>query len=128
MCASGRTGTIVIDYYERDSNDMVAPLLDIQSTNTNVFFSTPDDPNDYTQAAQVLAVASSGPAGILRPGQSGQLTLTLLSDDTVDDDQIPVKVSQIEYGPDHRLGVAGGLAAAQHHSRPRPGTSSSAIC
>ena len=31
-----------------------------------------------SQDAQVLAVAPSGPAGILRPGQSGQLTLTLL--------------------------------------------------
>ena len=38
------------------------------------------------QTAQVLAVAPSGPAGILRPGQSGQLTLTLLSDDTTDGD------------------------------------------
>ncbi len=75
---SGRTGTIVITYTNETQNDIVAPLLDISSTNPNVFFSTPDNPNDYIQSAQVLAVAPSGPAGILRPGQSGQFTLTLL--------------------------------------------------
>jgi len=98
LIRSGRTGTIVVTYTNPTSNDMVAPLLDIASTNTSVYFSTPDDPNNFTQDAQVLAVAPSGPAGILRPGQSGQLTLTLLSDDTVDGDQIPVQVSQIESG------------------------------
>ncbi len=89
---AGRTGTIVITYTNTSNNDIVAPLLTISSTNPNVFFSTPDDPNDYVQAAEVLAVAPSGPAGILRPGQSGQLTLTLLSNDTVNDDAIPVQV------------------------------------
>ncbi len=95
---SGRTGTIVITYSNPTTNDMAAPLLDIASTNAKVFFSTPDDPNDYTQDAQVLAVAPSGPAGILRPGQSGQLTLALLSDDTIDGDSLPVQLSQIEAG------------------------------
>ncbi|HBI43673.1 MAG TPA: hypothetical protein DDY78_12610 [Planctomycetales bacterium] len=59
---SGRTGTIVVTYTNTTNNDMVAPLLDVASTNTSVFFSTPDDPNNYTQDAQVLAVAPSGPA------------------------------------------------------------------
>ncbi len=77
---SGRTGTIVISYSNTTSNDMVAPLLEASSTNANVSFSTPDDPNDYVKSAQVLAVSPSGPAGILRPGQSGQLTLTLLTE------------------------------------------------
>ena len=70
---SGRTGTIVITYTNPTDDDMVAPLLGRPSTNTHVYFSTPDDPNNYMQDAQVLAVASSGPAGILRPGQSGEL-------------------------------------------------------
>ena len=68
------------------------------------------------QSAQVLAVAPSGPAGILRPGQSGQLTLTLLSNDTINNDAIPVQVGQIEAGPDHRLVIARILAPAQQHS------------
>src|SRR5262249_49950485 len=46
----------------------------------------------------VLGVASSGPAGVLRPGQSGQLTVTLLSNDPVDGDQIPVLLSQVDPG------------------------------
>jgi RHS repeat-associated protein/uncharacterized repeat protein (TIGR01451 family) len=95
---SGRTGTIVISYTNPTNNDMVAPLLTVSSTNTSVFLSTPDDPNNYTQSAQVLAVAPSGPAGILRPGQSGSLTLTLLSNDTTNGDQIPVQVDQIQAG------------------------------
>ena len=95
---SGRTGTVVITYTNETDNDIVAPLLTISSTNTSVFFSTPDDPNDYVQSAEVLAAAPSGPAGILRPGQSGQLDLTLLSDDTIDDDTIPVQVVQIKPG------------------------------
>ena len=94
----GRIATIVVTYSNPTDNDMVAPLLDIASTNSNVYFSTPDDPNNYTPEAQVLAVAPSGPAGILRPGQSGQLTLTLLSNDTGNHDQIPIQVNQIEAG------------------------------
>ena len=46
---SGRTGTIVITYTNETKNDIVAPLLDISSTNANVFFSTPDNPNNYIQ-------------------------------------------------------------------------------
>ena len=79
---SGRTGSIVVTYTNPTGNDLVAPLLDISSANANVLFSTPDDPNNFVKSAQVLAVAPSGPAGILRPGQSGQFTLTLLSNDT----------------------------------------------
>jgi YD repeat-containing protein len=95
---AGRTGTVVITYSNPTADDMVAPLLTISSTNTTVFFSTPDDPNNYVPEAQVMAVAPSGPAGILRPGQSGQLNLTILSDDTVDDDTIPIQTYQIEAG------------------------------
>ena len=122
---SGRTGTIVITYANTTSNDIVAPLLDISSTNADVFFSTPDDPNDYTQDAQVLAVAPSGPAGILRPGQSGQLTLTLLSNDTIDGDPIPVQVSQIEAGQTIDW-ARRRRPCSRQHSRLRPGTSSTA--
>ena len=95
---SGRTGTITITYTNETNDDIVAPLLDISSSNTSTYFSTPDDPNDYTQNAQVLAAAPSGPAGILLPGQSGQLTLMILSNDTVNNDTIPVQESQIESG------------------------------
>ena len=95
---SGRTGTIVVTYTNNTANDIVAPLLTITSTNAAVLFSTPDDPNDFTQSAQVLGIASSGPAGILRAGQSGSLTLTLLSEDTVNNDTIPIAVSQLESG------------------------------
>ncbi|MHB1561134.1 MAG: beta strand repeat-containing protein [Isosphaeraceae bacterium] len=91
---SGRTSTILIDYTNASNNDIVAPLLNVTSTNPNVFFSTPDDPNNYVQTAQLLAVAPNGPAGILMPGESGQLTLTLLSNDTTNGDPVPVEVQQ----------------------------------
>ena len=95
---AGGTAAVVVSYTNTSNNDLVAPVLLVASTNANVSFSTPDDPNNYQQSAQVLAVASSGPAGILRPGQSGQLTLTLLSNDEVPDDEIPVTISQIDAG------------------------------
>jgi YD repeat-containing protein len=98
LVRSGRTGTIVITYTNVSSNDIVAPLLNVSSTNAKVLFSTADDPNDYLQTVQMLAVARSGPAGILRPGQSGSLTLSLLSDDTVDKDPIPISVQQNKAG------------------------------
>ncbi|HQU42335.1 MAG TPA: CARDB domain-containing protein, partial [Pirellulales bacterium] len=98
LVRSGRTGTIVVTYTNETANDLVAPLLTVASTNPKVLFSTPDDPNNYVASAEILAVAPSGPAGILRPGQSGQLTLTLLSEDTVNGDSLPVEVSQIETG------------------------------
>ncbi|HEX4148810.1 MAG TPA: CARDB domain-containing protein, partial [Pirellulales bacterium] len=92
------TSTIVISYTNSTDNDIVAPLLEVTSTNSSVLFSTPDDPNDFVSSAQLLAVAPSGPAGIVRPGQSGQLSLTILSNDTVDNDQIPIQVSQLTAG------------------------------
>jgi RHS repeat-associated protein/uncharacterized repeat protein (TIGR01451 family) len=94
----GRTGTVVITYTNQSDNDLVAPLLTISSTDPKVSFSTPGNPNNYTQSAQVLAVASQGPAGILRPGQSGQLTLNFLSNDPASGGQIPVRVDQIAAG------------------------------
>ncbi|HQU43589.1 MAG TPA: hypothetical protein PK867_12310, partial [Pirellulales bacterium] len=95
---AGRTGNIVVTYTNQTANDMVSPLLTIDSSNPAVLFSTPDDPNNYVQQSQVLAVAGSGPAGILRPGQSGQLTLTLLANDTTNGDQVPITVSRITTG------------------------------
>jgi RHS repeat-associated protein/uncharacterized repeat protein (TIGR01451 family) len=95
---AGRTAPIVITYTNPTSNDMVAPLLEISSTNGFIFFSTPDNPNNYRRTTQVLAVATTGPAGILRPGESGQLTLTLLSNSAIDGDGIPVNVDLIQAG------------------------------
>ena len=94
----GEPGTLTISYSNESSNDIVAPLLTISSTNSAVMFSTPDDPNDFTQVAEVLAVAPSGPAGILRPGQGGQITLTFLSTNPTSGDQIPVQVDPIANG------------------------------
>ena len=103
--ASGGPGTIVINYTNTTNNDIVAPLLTISSTRCNVSFSTPDDPNNYVQSAQLLAVAPSGPAGILRPGQSGQLTLTLLTT-TPPTATVPRPGRPDRNGPDHRLVLA----------------------
>ena len=68
------------------------------STNPDILFSTPDDPDDFVQSADLLAVAARGPAGILRPGQSGQLSVTVLSNDTIDRDSIPISVDQDKPG------------------------------
>ena len=112
--------------------------LTIASPNSYVFFSTPDEPNDYTQSVQVLAVAPSGPAGILRPGQSGQLTLAL-ADDIVAASQTPTQVSEdsadsasvaeitpfpvglirIAAGQTIDWAVGGGVAATPQHAECR---------
>jgi hypothetical protein len=61
---SGRTGTVVINYTNSSTNDVIAPLLNVSSTNPDVSFSTPDDTNNDEQTAQILAVAPTGPAGL----------------------------------------------------------------
>jgi RHS repeat-associated protein len=95
---SGRTGTITVNYSNPNNFDLAAPLLGISSTNSNLFFSLPDDPNYFVQSAGFLAVAPNGPAGILRAGQSGQLTVTLLDEDTIDGDLLPLQIDQIQAG------------------------------
>jgi RHS repeat-associated protein len=95
---SGRTGPITVTYTNTSNNDIIAPLLELTSSNPSVAFSTPDDPNHFVQASRILAVATNGPAGTLRPGQSGILTLTLLSNDTINGDTIPVTVSKVQAG------------------------------
>ena len=72
---AGRTGTVVITYTNETENDIVAPVLSITSANALVWFSTPDDPNDFVQSAELLAVAPSGPAGILRPARAARSVL-----------------------------------------------------
>ena len=44
---------------QTNNADLVAPLLEISTPNASVEFSTPDDPNNFTQSPQLLAVASS---------------------------------------------------------------------
>jgi RHS repeat-associated protein len=95
---TGRTGTVVVSYTNATSNDIVAPFVTVYSENPLVFFSTPGNPNNFTSVVQLLAVAPSGPAGILRAGQSGQFTLTLLNNDPADGATLPVEVSPIPRG------------------------------
>jgi RHS repeat-associated protein len=95
---SGRTGTVVINYANNTNNDLVAPFLTVSSADPLVLFSPPGNPNDFLPEVQLLAVAPSGPAGILRPGQSGQLSLTLLNEDPTDGANLPVNVSPIPTG------------------------------
>jgi RHS repeat-associated protein len=123
---SGRTGTVTVTYTNQNNFDLVAPLLSVTSANPAVYFSTPDDPNNFVQEAQVLAVAANGPAGILRPGQTGTLTLTLLSDDTHNGALLPVDVSETITGDD-----SGGAApiinwAAQQATLQPPGFNAAA--
>jgi hypothetical protein len=95
---SGRTGIVVISYSNTTNNDIIAPFLTVSSDNPLVLFSTSGNPNDFIPEVQLLAVAPSGPAGILRPGQSGQLTLILLNNDPTDGADLPVDVSPIPAG------------------------------
>ncbi len=95
---SGRTASIVVTYTNPNNFDMVAPVLTVGPIGADFLLSTVDDPNDFAQSVQVLAVAPSGPSGILRPGQSGQVTLTLLSNDTIDNDPIHIDLNQIQAG------------------------------
>ena len=117
----GRTGTVVVTYTNPTSNDLMAPLLAISSTNAGISFSTPDNPNDYVTTAEVLAVAPSGPAGILRPGQSGQLSLTLLAQGTGRQHARGGRPDRS--GSDHRL-VITGVGAPAVPFRPQPGVPS----
>ena len=95
---SGRTASVVVSYTNPNNFDIVAPLLTITTGGPNILFSTADDPNNFAETADVLAVAPSGPAGILRPGQSGQIALTLLSNDTTNNDIIDIELNQIQSG------------------------------
>ncbi len=87
---SGRTASIVVTYSNTTSNDIAAPLFTISSTNANVLFSSPTDPSAFAATAQIVAPDPNGPAGTIPPGQSGQFTFTIRSNDTVNGDVIPV--------------------------------------
>jgi RHS repeat-associated protein len=113
---SGRTASLVLSYTNESNNDVAAPLLGLDSTNSNILFSTPDDPNNFVAQAEVLAIAPNGPAGILRPGQTGQLMLTLLSNDTINNDQIPVSVRRLQAGQPN--GLASQASAFQPPAIP----------
>ena len=90
---SGRTASIVVTYANTTSNDIAAPLLTISSTNGYVLFSSPANPSSFAATAEILAPDPNGPAGVIPPGQSGQITFTIKSNDTIDGDVIPIHLA-----------------------------------
>ena len=69
-----RIGSFTVTYVNTSGHDLSAPLLDVTSpTNTTIGF-TPTDVHSGIYL-EFLGVSTTGPAGILRPGESVSRTL-----------------------------------------------------
>ncbi len=73
----GHEGTVTVNYVNQGNTDAVAPLFQLSATHAELELA------DYTSFTAnpvwFLGTSSTGPAGILRPGESGQVTITFLA-------------------------------------------------
>jgi len=73
-----RPYTMTLSYRNTGDSDMVAPIIKVVTLYDDSGISlTPGGPYKYSagDSLQVLGVASDGPAGVLRPGGSGQIPI-----------------------------------------------------
>jgi RHS repeat-associated protein len=73
----GREGKLLVDYVNTGTNDIVAPLLRITADHAS--FRWENQQAFASGEIYLLGIAPSGPAGVLRPGQRGQIELPFLS-------------------------------------------------
>ena len=69
----GRDGTVTVTYTNTGDTDALAPLIDLTATNAEI--SLPDEGQFTGSTVQFLGISSTGPAGILRPGESQQMQI-----------------------------------------------------
>jgi RHS repeat-associated protein len=69
----GGEGEATVDYANPGNTDIVAPFLELTASNALLRLETQDA---FTgDSVQFLGISSSGPAGILRPGESGSINV-----------------------------------------------------
>ncbi len=74
---AGGTDGVVVRYTNTGNVDAIAPLITLSAD--HALFHLPDEPNLVADSVQFLGISTSGPAGILRPGESGEITIPLRS-------------------------------------------------
>ena len=73
----GHEGIVTVNYVNQGNTDVVAPLF--QLTASNALLELPDYAAFTAKAVTFLGTSGTGPAGILRPGENGQVTITFLA-------------------------------------------------
>ena len=69
----GTQGEVTVSYTNDSNTDALAPLLQISATNALLML---QDQNSFTSnPLWFLGTSANGPAGILRPGESGQISI-----------------------------------------------------
>jgi RHS repeat-associated protein len=81
-----RPSPLVITYTNTGNVDLVAPILQVTADKADL--SLAGDPQLAGHTAQVLAIGSDGPAGVLRPGESGQITMEAQGTSQIRHDQV----------------------------------------
>jgi RHS repeat-associated protein len=74
---AGGSDGVIVRYVNTGNTDVLAPLIGV--TADHALFHLPDEPNLLVGTIQVLGISADGPAGILRPGEGGQLTIPFRS-------------------------------------------------
>ena len=73
---------MTLSYVNTGNINAVAPLVTVSADYARFYL--PDEPDLIANSIQVLGISSDGPAGILRPGERGQITIPLNSIAPVD--------------------------------------------
>ena len=77
----GRQGVATVNFINQGNTDLQAPLL--QLTAANALLGLQDQSTIAATSVWFMATSSTGPAGILRPGESGQVSINFLTTGSV---------------------------------------------
>jgi RHS repeat-associated protein len=69
----GSQGSVTVSYVNKGNTDALAPLLEL--TATNALLKLADQTSFAGSAVQFLGISSTGPAGVIRPGQTGSVSI-----------------------------------------------------
>ncbi len=66
-------GDVTVNYVNQGNIDVLAPLLELVATNALV--KLPDQTSFSNSSVQILGISATGPAGVIRPGESGSVSI-----------------------------------------------------
>ena len=64
---------VTVNYVNQGNIDVLAPLLELVATNALV--KLPDQTSFSNSSVQILGISATGPAGVIRPGESGSVSI-----------------------------------------------------
>ncbi len=91
---ANRQGTVTVTYKNTGNTDLVAPLLELTADNATL--KLPSQQDFGTGDLWFLGTSPTGPAGVIRPGESGQVSIEFLTTSSLSAQAINFQVNSAD--------------------------------